>query len=130
MYFFFSWKKIKDYQVPSKITSASLLPAHNVFVCGGDDFKMYKYNYTDGTELGMYYNSCSFKYIYLGGERDYRYFGEPVDCFLFLFINPFQLMKSFMVFQCNFSVLSNQICLNLNYKDRKCTVHENAYVRI
>jgi len=42
--------KIKEYKTPTQILSATLHPNKSVFVCGGDDFKMYKYDYEDGTE--------------------------------------------------------------------------------
>ena len=51
-YIFFSLDLIKEYDIPSQVYSASLLLKENVFVCGGEDFKMYKFNYSDGSELG------------------------------------------------------------------------------
>lgn len=44
--------KIKEYQVPTIVYTASLSPDKAVFVCGGEDFTMYKYQFEDGTELG------------------------------------------------------------------------------
>ena len=38
--------------MPSLVHSASLHPDKSTFVWGGDDFKVYKYDYADGTELG------------------------------------------------------------------------------
>ncbi len=46
-----SFEKIKEFKVPSLVHSASLHPAHSVFVCGGEDFKMYKMDYETGHEL-------------------------------------------------------------------------------
>ena len=46
-------EKVKEVELPSPICSASLHPDKSVFVCGGEDFKMYKYNYSNGTEIGM-----------------------------------------------------------------------------
>jgi serine-threonine kinase receptor-associated protein len=43
--------KIKEFDNPTQVLSATLHPDKPVFVCGGDDFKMYKYNFDDGTEL-------------------------------------------------------------------------------
>lgn len=47
-----SLEKIKEYEMPTQVLSATLHPESKVFVCGGEDFKMYKYNYHDGTEIG------------------------------------------------------------------------------
>uniref|UniRef100_A0A131XAS5 Serine-threonine kinase receptor-associated protein n=1 Tax=Hyalomma excavatum TaxID=257692 RepID=A0A131XAS5_9ACAR len=44
-------EKMKEFQIPSQVNSASLLPDKSVFVCGGEDFKMYKFEYETGTEL-------------------------------------------------------------------------------
>lgn len=43
--------KIKEYEISSPINSASLHPDQQVFVCGGEDFKMYKCDFTTGAEL-------------------------------------------------------------------------------
>ena len=45
---------IKEFEVPTQVNSASLHPEKSVFVCGGEDFKMYKFNYSDGEEIGKY----------------------------------------------------------------------------
>lgn len=42
------------YETPTKVYSASLAPDNSVFVCGGDDFQMYKYSFEDGKKLGKY----------------------------------------------------------------------------
>jgi len=34
------------------VNSASLHPDKTIFVCGGEDLKMYKFDYTTGTEIG------------------------------------------------------------------------------
>lgn len=46
-----NFEKIKEYSVPSQVNSASLHPDQSVFVCGGDDFKMYKFDYETGSEI-------------------------------------------------------------------------------
>lgn len=46
------FEKVKEFKVPNQVNSASLLPDKSVFVCGGEDFKMYKFEYETGTELG------------------------------------------------------------------------------
>ena len=46
-------ENIKEYEIPTKVLSATLHPDGNVFVCGGEDFKMYKYDYDSGNELGL-----------------------------------------------------------------------------
>lgn len=48
----FSFKKVKSYTVPTKAYSASLHPSKSCFVVGGEDFKIYKFDYDDGKELG------------------------------------------------------------------------------
>lgn len=44
--------KIKEFAVPTQVNSASLHPDCSMFVCGGEDFKMYKFDYDTGAELG------------------------------------------------------------------------------
>lgn len=39
-------------KIPTKVYSASLHPNKSVFVCGGEDLIMYKYDYISGIELG------------------------------------------------------------------------------
>lgn len=46
------YEKIKDYIAPTQVNSASLHENKKVFVCGGEDFKMYKFDYETGEELG------------------------------------------------------------------------------
>jgi hypothetical protein len=48
----FSLKKIREFTVPTQVNSASLHPDKTIFVCGGEDLKMYKFDYTTGTEIG------------------------------------------------------------------------------
>lgn len=45
-------KKIKEIKVPTTCYSASLHPEKHCFVFGGEDFKMYKYDYITGNEIG------------------------------------------------------------------------------
>lgn len=44
--------KIKEFTVPTQVNSASLHPDCTMFVCGGEDLKMYKFDYNTGAELG------------------------------------------------------------------------------
>lgn len=37
--------------IPTTVFSASLIKDNSIFVCGGDDLKLYKYNYETGTEI-------------------------------------------------------------------------------
>lgn len=46
-----TFEKIKEFEAPTPLNSASLHHQKNVFVCGGEDFKMYKYDYETGTEI-------------------------------------------------------------------------------
>lgn len=47
-----SLNKIREFPLPTTVNSASLHPDKSIFVAGGDDFKMYKFDYTTGTEIG------------------------------------------------------------------------------
>ena len=47
-------ENMKSFEAPTDIFSASLHPTKSCFVAGGDDFKLYKFDYTDGKELGKY----------------------------------------------------------------------------
>lgn len=53
----FRLTKIKEWKVPTVVYSASLHPDKEVFVCGGDDLRMYKFDYNTGAELGKTFNS-------------------------------------------------------------------------
>lgn len=46
-----TFEKLKEFETGSLLNSASLHPNKDVFVCGGDDFKMYKCDYDTGAEL-------------------------------------------------------------------------------
>lgn len=45
-------KKLKEITVPTRLSAASLHPDKLIFVCGGEDFKMYKFDYITGNEIG------------------------------------------------------------------------------
>ncbi|XKL68840.1 hypothetical protein PGB90_006609 [Kerria lacca] len=45
---------IQEMKIPTKVYSASLHPNKSVFVCGGEDLIMYKYDYVSGIELEAY----------------------------------------------------------------------------
>lgn len=49
---FFSLELIKTVDAPASIHSASLHPDKDFFVAGGDDFKLYKYDYSTKEEMG------------------------------------------------------------------------------
>uniref|UniRef100_A0A182JJG1 Serine-threonine kinase receptor-associated protein n=1 Tax=Anopheles atroparvus TaxID=41427 RepID=A0A182JJG1_ANOAO len=44
-------KQLKEITMPTLVSSASLHPDKHIFVCGGEDFKMYKYDYITGNEI-------------------------------------------------------------------------------
>uniref|UniRef100_A0A336LTN4 Serine-threonine kinase receptor-associated protein n=1 Tax=Culicoides sonorensis TaxID=179676 RepID=A0A336LTN4_CULSO len=46
-----SLSKVKEISMPTLIASASLHPEKHTFVAGGEDFKMYKYDYLTGNEI-------------------------------------------------------------------------------
>ena len=48
----FRMEPIKSFEAPTPVFSASLHPSKSCFVAGGDDFKLYKFDYEDGKELG------------------------------------------------------------------------------
>lgn len=43
---------IKSFIMPTETYSASISPDQSTFVTGGEDFKIYKYSYDDGNEIG------------------------------------------------------------------------------
>lgn len=43
---------MNEYEIPSVINTAALSPDKSVFVCGGEDLKMYKFDYATGMEIG------------------------------------------------------------------------------
>ncbi|XP_001600320.1 serine-threonine kinase receptor-associated protein [Nasonia vitripennis] len=43
--------KLREFTVPTQVNSASLHPDNSIFVCGGEDLKMYKFHYTTGVEI-------------------------------------------------------------------------------
>lgn len=45
-------QKVKEISTPTLISSASLHPEKQIFVAGGEDFKMYKFDYLTGNEIG------------------------------------------------------------------------------
>lgn len=45
-----AWQK--EVKVPTKVAAASLHPDKHTFVCGGEDFKLYKFDYVTGNEIG------------------------------------------------------------------------------
>lgn len=45
---------IKELPLPTTANSASLHPDKTIFVCGGDDLKVYKFDYATGTEIGKH----------------------------------------------------------------------------
>jgi len=46
-----TFEKTKEVNVPCTVYSASLLKENKIFVCGGEDLKLYKYNYETGEEI-------------------------------------------------------------------------------
>lgn len=57
-----SLEQIKSFEAPATINSASLHPAKECLVAGGEDFKLYKYDYNTGEELGMFV-FCNQKWV-------------------------------------------------------------------
>jgi len=46
-----TFEKLQEYEIASQVNSASLHPEKHSFVCGGEDFKMYKFDFATGMEL-------------------------------------------------------------------------------
>jgi serine-threonine kinase receptor-associated protein len=47
-----TFEKVKEFDIPCTVYSASMHCDRKIFVCGGDDFKLYKYDYESGAEIG------------------------------------------------------------------------------
>lgn len=47
-------QKVCEVKVPTTAASASLHPDKSIFVCGGDDLKVYKFDYLTGNEIGKF----------------------------------------------------------------------------
>jgi len=60
---FFSLSKVNEVTVPTVVNTASLHRDKTMFVCGGEDLKMYKFDYTTGKEIGKYIHSLTTHYI-------------------------------------------------------------------
>lgn len=46
-------EKVKSYNIPSVISAVSISPDKNLFVCGSENFTLYKYSIETGTEIGL-----------------------------------------------------------------------------
>lgn len=64
LFFNTSLKLLKEYRVPTQANSASLHPDKGIFVCGGDDLKMYKFDFATGTEIGKTSYECLSFHVY------------------------------------------------------------------
>ena len=53
MFVFSRLTKLRECTVPTQVNSASLHPDNGIFVCAGEDLKVYKFDYTTGVEIGM-----------------------------------------------------------------------------
>lgn len=49
-------EKLNEFTIPTMVYSASLHVDKKSFVCGGEDFKVYKYDYETGKELGLLFD--------------------------------------------------------------------------
>ena len=45
--------KLNTFTIPSPVSAASIHPNKSVFVCGGENFTLYKYSISNGAELGL-----------------------------------------------------------------------------
>ncbi|ESO88937.1 hypothetical protein LOTGIDRAFT_182822 [Lottia gigantea] len=46
-----TFEQIKTFDAPTQINSSSLHPTKDIYVSGGEDFKMYKFDYVSGDEI-------------------------------------------------------------------------------
>lgn len=61
---------IKSFEAPATINSASLHPEKEFLVAGGEDFKLYKYDYNSGEELGEFsFSSLKMIRLHLSNAR-------------------------------------------------------------
>lgn len=60
-------KKLKQFNIPTLVNTASLHPDKHIFVCAGEDFKMYKYDYITGNEIGK------------GFEKNYTWISKEIE---------------------------------------------------
>ena len=51
-----SLNKLQSFEMPCEMNTASFHPTAREFVCGGLDFRIYKYNFETGAELGKQLN--------------------------------------------------------------------------
>ena len=49
-----SLSKLQSFEMPSEMNTATFHPTAREFVCGGLDFRIYKYNFETGVELGKF----------------------------------------------------------------------------
>jgi len=65
----YSLSKVNEVTVPTLVNTASLHREKTMFVCGGEDLKMYKFDYTTGKEIGKSFDfecqSSILIYIYM-----------------------------------------------------------------
>ena len=52
-----TFEKTKEVSVSCPVYSASLNKAQDIFVCGGEDLKLYKFDYQTGIEIGEHVGS-------------------------------------------------------------------------
>lgn len=72
-----SMTKIKEINVPTEVNSASLHPDKSVFVCGGEDFVIYKYDFNTEKQLGMQPTLFNHRLLTL---RLFRFFHGTFRC--------------------------------------------------
>lgn len=83
-------EKIAEVTVPTNCYSASLHPDKKVFVCGGEDLNVYKFDFSTGEEIGMDYNKIVLIKPYSLTSINFDFFLElnkghfgPVHCIRF-----------------------------------------------
>jgi serine-threonine kinase receptor-associated protein len=52
-----TFEKMSSFKIPSLVSAASIHPDKSVFVCGSENFTLYKYDVKTGVELGKRYNT-------------------------------------------------------------------------
>jgi serine-threonine kinase receptor-associated protein len=76
-------EKIGEVTVPTNCYSASLHPDKKVFVCGGEDLNVYKFDFASGEEIGEFFvflTNDAYRFCF--AELNKGHFG-PVHCIRF-----------------------------------------------
>lgn len=74
-----SLNKLQSFEMPCEMNTATFHPTAREFVCGGLDFRIYKYNFETGVELGKISNQRNTQNFPCFSESYKGHFG-PIHC--------------------------------------------------